>query len=107
MQNFGKYSQNLSGFGTQTLMELHNVLLAAAPLHGKRLTVDTVLEGSTRPPNMTKETTMRNAKNAMVLKVANKPSIKKKSKKGTVKERGTSSSLKVVKSVKGVKSKSR
>ena len=107
MQNFGKYLASLSDSEILTGRELESVLLAILEQNGKGLTLDMASAGSIRRSNTMKGTYIVSVSVAMGLKVDSKPSTKKKSKKGTAKERGTNSSLKAVKSVKGVRSKSR
>ena len=83
------------------------VLLAESYAFIKMLTVDMGLEDNIKQPNLMKGIITSSAEGVITMAQVNKPSTKKKSKKGTVRERGTSSSLKAVKSVKGVRSKSR
>ena len=83
------------------------VLLAESYAFIKMLTVDMGLEDNIKQPNLMKGIITSSAEGVITMAQVNKPSTKKKSKKGMVKERGTNSSLKAVKSVKGVRSKSR
>jgi len=65
------------------------------------------LVDSTKEQNLMKGMCISSAENATITERENKPSTKKKSKRGTVKERGINSSLNRVKSVNGVKSRSK
>ena len=107
MQNFGKYLVNLSDCETQIQTAMAYVSLVLQENFGGTWTADMVLEGSIKQPNTMKGIITFSVADAISTVLVNKPSTKKKSKKGTAKERGTNSSLKAVKSVKGVRSKSR
>ena len=103
MTNSGKCSPNSSASGTQTIREWLSVLLAISEQIGGGLTAVMGYQDNIKAQSSMRGIIMHSAKGVTGSKKANKPSTKKKSKKGTAKEPGTNSSSKAVKSVKGVK----
>jgi len=107
MRNFGKRSRNLSALEIQIHKDFVNALLVLYESFGKKAIAVMVLADNINQPNIMKGITTFNAKNATASRAANKPSTKKKSKKGTAKEHGIKWSSPVIPSVKGVRSRSK
>lgn len=107
MANYGKSLASISASGIQTEKEIVNALRVISEGIGQGSIVVTGWAASTNRQSLTPEITTHSVSVVMDLMAVNKPSTKKKSKKGTVKEPGTNLSLKAVRSVKGVKWKSK
>ena len=106
-KNFGKYFQNIFVSGILTKKEIVNVLRALLKQIGNGSIVVTGWDASTNLQSLSPGTIMHNASVVMDLMVVSKPSTKKKSKRGTARVRGMNSSSRAVKSVRGVRSRSK